>query len=108
MTGEGTWQVIGIATVQLSGCYTFLCMTDDDGASLRWYAVGNFTTVSQSSVHAGQLLTINETQESDFGEYVCRDIASGNEARLNLTGGIDFAWLITLLYWSTLYDFVEN
>ena len=87
VTGEGTWQVIGIATVRLGGYYTFLCMTDDDDAILRWYAVGNFTTISQSSVHAGQLWTISQTQQSDVGEYVCRDAVSGSEARLNLTTG---------------------
>ena len=88
VTGEGTWQVIRIATVRLGSYYTFLCMTDDDDAMLRWYAVGNFTTISQSSVHAGQLWTISQTQQSDVGEYVCRDAVSGSEARLNLTTGI--------------------
>ena len=89
VTGDGTWQVVGIATVRLGGYNTFLCMmANDDNATLRWFATDNFTTISQSSVSAGQLLTISNTQDSDIGEYVCRNTVSGNEARLNLTRGI--------------------
>lgn len=86
--GDGTWEVIGIATVRVGGYNTFLCMTNDDNAVLRWFAMDDFTTISQSSVSAGQLLTISNTQESDIGEYVCTDTVSGDEARLNLTSGI--------------------
>ena len=85
--GDGTWQVVGIATVRLGNYNAFLCTINDDNATLRWFATGNFTTISQSSVSAGQLLTISETQESHIGEYVCRDSVSGSEARLNLTRG---------------------
>ena len=89
--GDGTWQVVGIATVRLGSYNTFLCITNDDDAMLRWFAMDNFTTTSQSSVSAGQLLTINNILESDIGEYVCRDSVSGSEARLNLTRGNNIA-----------------
>ena len=86
VVGEGTWQVVRIATVQIRGFYTFLCISNDN--PLQWRAVNDFTNITQSTViDAGQVLTFHEMKQSYIGEYVCRDTVDDSEARLNLTTG---------------------
>ena len=86
VTGEGTWRVNGIATIQINGFSTFLCISPDNNA-LQWSAVNDFTNITQSTDVLGQLLTFHEMKESYVGEYVCRDTEHGSEARLNITTG---------------------
>lgn len=82
-------EVVRIATVVQNVNFYFSCMVEnaDSKTVLRWFATDN-STISQSPGNNGsQVLNLPKVRASDIKEYVCKDTASGNDARLLLTTG---------------------